>query len=384
MLKYLKYAALSAIAIGSYAITTRGGHWLWAGPAITLLLMVGADELLPEDHSEPSYRRTWFLDAMLYMQLPLLLVLTGLSLFSLGRAAGAPAARWLIEHGADLDPIALHGAWYDWIAVAITLSLSFGGSGTNAAHELVHRTRSRSAQVVGRWLLAFTGDASFAIEHVYGHHRNVATRADPATARRGESLYRFMLRSTLRSYASAWQLESRRLQGRGQSVWNPLHSRMIRGNLMTCALLFGAWAIGGPLGLLLFATGAALGKGLLESVNYIEHYGLVRDPQDRVAPRHSWNANKRVGLAVLFALSRHSHHHAEAGKPYWALRSYPDAPTLPHGYLSMMLIALVPPVFARMMTPKLIDWDRRYASPRERELAAQASRDSGLRGLQAA
>jgi alkane 1-monooxygenase len=127
------------------------------------------------------------------------------------------------------------------------------------------------------------------------------------------------------------------------------------------------------------------GRTVLEAVNYFEHYGLVRDPDQPVEPRHSWNSNKRLSNAVFFNLARHSHHHAQGDARFWQLRSYPEAPTLPFGYLTSMLLVYVMPGWYRdRMTPLLLDWDRRFATPAERRLAEQANRASGLRDLQPA
>jgi alkane 1-monooxygenase len=131
-----------------------------------------------------------------------------------------------------------------------------------------------------------------------------------------------------------------------------------------------------------FLAAAAYGRTILEAVNYFEHYGLVREPDQPVEPRHSWNTNRRLSNAVLFNLARHSHHHAQGDAQYWQLRAYRDAPTLPYGYLTCMLLVYIAPVWYRnRMTPLVLEWDRRYASPAERRLAAAANRASGLREL---
>ena len=144
-------------------------------------------------------------------------------------------------------------------------------------------------------------------------------------------------------------------------------------------------AAGGASAVIVFVLSALAGRSVLEAVNYFEHYGLVRDPDQPVEPRHSWNSNKRLSNVVLFNLARHSHHHAEGDAQFWQLRSYRDAPTLPYGYLTcMLLVYLVPGWYRNRMTPLLLDWDRRYASAGERRLAAAANRASGVPALQLA
>lgn len=116
---------------------------------------------------------------------------------------------------------------------------------------------------------------------------------------------------------------------------------------------------------------------MLECVNYLEHYGLVRAPGSKVEPRHSWNSNAWMSSTVLYNLTRHSDHHAEGSKPFWRLRPLPDAPMLPTGYMGMILLALVPPLFRRVMEPRLRIWDRDHATAAERELARQADLRAG-------
>jgi alkane 1-monooxygenase len=154
---------------------------------------------------------------------------------------------------------------------------------------------------------------------------------------------------------------------------------------MSAAIVAAFWLAAGPVGALVFVLSALAGRSVLEAVNYFEHYGLVRDPELPVEPRHSWNSNKRLSNAVLFNLARHSHHHAEGDAQFWQLRSYRDAPTLPYGYLTcMLLVFLLPGWYRNRMTPLLLEWDRRHATPAERRLAAAANRQSGVAALQLA
>ena len=111
------------------------------------------------------------------------------------------------------------------------------------------------------------------------------------------------------------------------------------------------------------------GKSWLELINYVEHYGIVRVPGAPVEPRHSWNCNRRISGYLLYNLTRHSHHHAMGEKPFWQLRAYPDTPTMPLGYLGMVLIALIPPLWDRVMIPMVLAWDARFA-PRQRRISS--------------
>jgi alkane 1-monooxygenase len=235
--------------------------------------------------------------------------------------------------------------------------------------------------LVGRWLLAFSFDTSFAIEHVYGHHRYVSTVDDPATAPRGRNVYSHIVASTARGNVSAWRIEAGRLRKKRRAVFS-WHNAVIRGYLMSVVLVAAAFTVGGWHGGAFFILCALGGKSLLEIVNYMEHYGMVRKPETPVQPRHSWNTNKRVSSWTMFNLTRHSHHHAQGEVPYQDLRPYPNAPMMINGYLTTIIVALVPPLWHRLMTPKVLAWDRDYASAEERALAAAANRRSGLRAFE--
>jgi alkane 1-monooxygenase len=252
-------------------------------------------------------------------------------------------------------------------SAVILTGLMIGMVGTIPAHELTHRTWDRVSMAVGRWLLAFSFDTSFAIEHVYGHHRHVATGADPATAPRGRNVYRHIVSSTVGGNLSAWHIERRRLQRRGHALLS-WHNAVLRGQAMSLVLVALAAAIGGWRAALFFAASALWGKALLEIVNYMEHYGMVREAGAPVEPRHSWNTNRRLSSWSLFNLTRHSHHHAQGEVPYQDLRPFPEAPTMIGGYLTTIVVALVPPLWHRLMTPRVHDWDGRFASEGERRL----------------
>ena len=360
-----------------------GGWWLWA-PAVGLFAaFVLGDWLLPRDVTPAIESDSWIFNLPIYAILPLLVVFNGLLIFLLGSGDVAQIGEWVRVHS-GFDLLAAQQAtshWFQWTGGVISAGMLNALAGTVAGHELTHRTSRPFDLVLGRWLLTFTADTSFAIEHVYGHHARVATPDDPATARRGEGFYAFAWRSTIHSYVHAYQMEKARLAKFGKSVWNPLASPFLRGNLQNLVPAVVAFALAGFAGLAAWVLIAFLGKELLEIQNYFAHYGLVREAGKPVQPRHSWNSNHWMSTNVLYSLARHSHHHAEADAAYWTLDAMPQAPNLPGGYLTMIPVALIPPLFKRVMTPALNEWDRSYASPAELELARVASLKSGMRGL---
>ncbi len=384
MSKYLKGWLMPALGILFFLMLLKGGWWMWAPFVMAIVFFIGADALFPRDVSgPPRVQITPLLNLPLYLMLPLLALLnfTVLWLFGSGDMLGFGA--WVQAH-TGLDLFAGRAAttsWLQWAGCIVSVGLMNAVGGTVTGHELTHRTAHPFDLFLGRWMLAFTCDTSFAIEHVYGHHVQVATPADPATARRGESFYAFTVRSTIMSYVHAFQVERARLKKLRKSVWNPIASPFLRGNLENLALFVAAYLMAGWAGVGFWAILAFVGKQYLEITNYFEHYGLVRVPGEPVQPRHSWNSNHWASTNVLFSLARHSHHHAQGEAPYWTLSAFPNAPMLPKGYLSMLLIALVPPLFKRIMTPAPNEWDERQASPAERKLALAASQDSGMPGL---
>jgi hypothetical protein len=361
----------------------QGGWWLWA-PVLGLFAMfVLGDWLLPRDLSAAIDSDSAIFNLPVYSILPLLVLFNGALLWMLGSGDFAQIGEWLRAH-AGLDLFAGREAtssWMQWLGGVLSAGLLNALAGTVAGHELTHRTSRPFDLVLGRWLLTLTADTSFAIEHVYGHHARVATPDDPATARRGESFYAFAWRSTIHSYVHAYQMEKGRLAKFGKSVWNLRVSPFMRGNLQNLVPAAAAFALAGLTGLLVWIVIAIVGKELLEIQNYFAHYGLVRESGKPVRPHHSWNSNHWMSTNVLYSLARHSHHHAEADAAYWTLDAMPESPNLPGGYLTMVPVALIPPLFKRLMTPALNEWDRKYATPAEREMAREASLKSGMRGL---
>lgn len=375
--KYLRFFSITILLLLAAWGTTWGGHSLWITFIVGFIFVTGGDAVFGDDDSDPTYAHPWLLNLSLYSTLPLLLIISFLFAWQLSdRDLFGFGAMMQSLIGLDMVAARANNTWFDILGAVLGIGLIYGGAGTVVAHELTHRTWSKPAMLVGRWMLALTGDASFAIEHVYGHHKNVATRQDPATARRGENAWFFVVRSTVQSYLHAWKLENERLSKLGISRWS-WRNRMHRGNLMTLSyVVFFGWAAGWQGALIWIAT-AIYGKGYLEFVNFVEHYGLVRVPGAPVEPRHSWNCNKRVSSYLLYNLTRHSHHHAQGEKPFWQLKAYPDTPMLPGGYLTMIVIAAIPPLFNRIMIPRVLEWDRRFSTAEEKPLIDEANRLSG-------
>ena len=382
-IKLLKGWLNPLVLVLSTLAIAQGGWWLWV-PVLSLFVAFNiGDSLLPKDMSPPVEAEGTLFNLAVYAGLPLLLVVNGVFLWLLASNDPGQVGQWLhSELGINLFAAReATTSGLQWLGGIISLAFLNALTGTIAGHELTHRTSRPFDMMIGRWMLTATADTSFAIEHVYGHHARVCTPDDPATARRGEGFYAFTWRSTIQSYVHAFQMEKARLAKFGKSVWNPLVSPFIRGNLQNLVPVLAAFAMAGFTGLFVWVSIAFLGKQLLEIQNYFAHYGLVREAGKPVQPRHSWNSMHWMSTNVLYSLARHSHHHAQADAPYWTLDASPDAPQLPGGYLMMIPLALIPPLYKKIMTPALNEWDRKWATPAERELARQQSLSSGMRGL---
>lgn len=383
-LTYLRYGLFHAVGLGAAVALVAGGWWISAALVGLVALYVIGDAVIGDDLSCPHFTRPAWLTAQLWVALPLLAGIVFSAVWSASR--GDP-----VDFGATVQALTGYDAlaareatgWGHRASAVLLTGLMIGMIGTITAHELIHRAWDPVSMAVGRWLLAFSFDTAFAIEHVHGHHRSVGTLADPATAPRGRSAWAHIVVSTWQGQRSAWRIECARLRRRGHAVLSH-HNAMLTGALMSAALVVGAWAMGGAPAALFFALSGLWGKALLEVVNYMEHYGLVRDPAEPVQPRHSWNTNRLLSCWTLFNLTRHSHHHARGSVPFHALQPMPQAPVMLGGYLGTILVALVPPLWHHWMTPRLLQWDAQHANAAERALAKQANARSGLRPLQQA
>jgi alkane 1-monooxygenase len=274
--------------------------------------------------------------------------------------------RWLTWATVPLHFIALIGcAWWagthalSWWALAL-LAYTAGadaGLGLNTEHELGHK-HNPFEQWLARLVLAVPAYGHFTVEHGRGHHRWVATPEDHASSRMGESIYRFARRELPGGVRRAWALEAQRLQALGLSPWS-LGNTMLQSYAITALLQAGLVVAFGWVMLPFLAIHNLVAWWQLTSANYVEHYGLLRQrlpgggyevPQ----PHHSWNTNHLVTNLVTFHLQRHSDHHAHPSRRYQCLRHFADVPQLPSGYFGMFPLAYVPPLWFRVMDPRLL------------------------------
>ena len=244
--------------------------------------------------------------------------------------------------------------WIGLLGLILTIGIVSAG-GINAAHEMGHQ---RGGGLMAKLALAPAAYGHFLVEHNRGHHVRVATPEDPASSRLGESYWRFLPRTVIGSLRSAWALEKTRLTRAGLPTWH-YSNELLQGWSMT-VVLFGLLALVlGPAVLPFLLVQAAYGSSLLETVNYIEHYGLLRQREEngryqRCLPEHSWNSNHLVTNLMLYQLQRHSDHHAHPTRPYQALRHFDDSPQLPAGYAALIPVAFITPRWYRLMDRRVL------------------------------
>ena len=337
-LKYLTILTLPALAWVSFNHT----GWLTFLPVIEAFVLIPLIELfIPADDSNLSEEEEQKIanhplyDFLVYLLFPIQLGL--LVYFLLGIS------------NPELTTL-------DLIGRTASMGLLCGVLGINLAHELGHRNTWHE-QFMAKTLLLTSLYMHFFIEHNRGHHRNVGTPEDPSTAKKGEVLYLFIIRSVIYSFISAWKIEEKRLNRKKLTVWH-LSNEMLQFIVIEILAIAAIYFLFGLTAMWFFIAAAVVGFVLLETVQYIEHYGLARKKitekrYEDTNPAHSWNSNHLMGRLVLFELSRHSDHHYQPHRKYQILKSHKNSPQMPTGYPGMMLLSTIPPLWFWLMDKKV-------------------------------
>jgi len=334
-----KYLAAYLMPIACFAGLYFGG---WAAPGAFYIgfLIVPVLELFvpaaprPEDETILQEKsKVSFFDYLLYLNVPFLYI-------------NALYFVWILGNREMTT--------FEVTFSVINVGILMGVCGINVAHELGHR-EGQFDRWMARLLLIPVLYSHFTLEHNYGHHLKVATPEDPATARKNEPVYFFFVRSIFQGYLNAWKIGFRRLDVQGKSKW--MHE-IIWSHMAQLAFLAGVVMIAGWSNLVLYLIAAVIGITALESVNYIEHYGLIRKrmASGRYEPMteiHSWNSNHELGRIMLFELVRHADHHYQTSRKYQVLRHLERSPQLPFGYPMSIILALIPPLWFMVMNPKV-------------------------------
>lgn len=336
----LRYLAAYLLPLSAALALTRLGGWCWATVVLAFGIMPLLELVTPASaanipaEQEETRSRIPFFDWLLYLNLPLVF---GLVL----------AYIYTLSSGLLSVP--------ECVGLTLSIGIVVGANGINVAHELGHRS-TRHEQILSKWLLLPALYQHFFVEHNRGHHKNVATDLDPASARLDEWLYTFWWRSISGGWRSAWRLEQERLHkaGAGKAWWQ---NEVLHYTLAQILWLAGIFWWTGWRGLAGAIAVAVVGILLLETINYVEHYGLRRRvlPSGRpepVGPQHSWNSDHEMGRILLYELTRHSDHHYKATRKYQILRHMDESPQLPFGYPTSIVMALVPPLWFAIMNPR--------------------------------
>ncbi len=317
------------------------GYWSFLTPVYAFVAIPLLEIVLPQDHSNTTEEVkekklvNKLFDWMLYLNLPIVYAILLFAMLTISTTSLSIA---------------------EWIGLVMSLGIVLGTNGINVGHELGHRT-TLWERILGKALLLPSLYMHFFIEHNYGHHVYAATREDPATARYGESVYAFWFRSVTHQYFSAWGLQKKLLDN-DSLPWYHVKNDMLYFTMLQVLYLFGIWYFFGLAGLLFAVASAITGFLLLETVNYIEHYGLLRLKKpsgryERVKEIHSWNSNHVMGRIVLYELTRHSDHHYISSKKYQVLDCHETSPQMPFGYPTSMVLSLIPPLWFYIMNPRI-------------------------------
>ncbi|NER17404.1 alkane 1-monooxygenase [Spongiivirga citrea] len=340
-MKDLKYLAAFSIPLVAFVGISQQGIWSFLTPVYVFGMIPIMETLLPvdtdnlDDEERENKKKSKLFDWLLYLNVP---IVFGLIVFTLIQ---------LITNQLQLWEIA---------GLVFSLGIVLGSNGINVAHELGHRTLKHQ-QFLGKLLLMPSHYMHFYIEHNFGHHLLAATEEDPATARYNQSLYSFWVTSVFRQYFSAWSIQRKLLKNNNLSFFSIKNDMAwyVLFQLTYLTVIF--FAFGLP-GLILAIAAGIVGLLLLETINYIEHYGLRRAKKEsgryeRVREIHSWNSNHVVGRVVLYELTRHSDHHYKSSKKYQILDHHDQSPQMPFGYPTSMVLSTIPPLWFYIMNKRV-------------------------------
>ncbi|MBC2843883.1 alkane 1-monooxygenase [Winogradskyella flava] len=340
-MKDLKYLAAFSIPVMAVLGLFFKGYWVWATPifafvcipVLELIFPVDTENLQTEEADSKLQRKLF--DWLLYLNLP---IVFGLLISALVLVSNETLAT------------------YEFIGLVFSIGIVLGVNGINVAHELGHR-QTTNERFLGKALLLPSFYMHFYIEHNYGHHLHAATPEDPATARYNQSVYSFWFTSTIRQYFNAWNIQKKLLKNNNRSFFS-IKNDMLWYSILQMGYLILIGSVLGTTALRFAFLAGIVGFILLETVNYIEHYGLLRlktksGRYERVKEMHSWNSNHVIGRIVLYELTRHSDHHYKSSKKYQVLDCHDESPQMPFGYPTSMVLAMVPPLWFKIMNKRV-------------------------------
>ena len=337
-MKDLKYLMSYSIALMAFIGISLGGFYNYLAVVFTFIFIPILEIIVKKSDEEYTKEEKKnrlldpFFDLLLYLNIP---IVFGIFFFS-------------------LDKLAYTSSVFDIIGIILSASIVMATNGINVGHELGHR-KSIIARTCSKLLYLPCQYMHFYIEHNFGHHINVATPEDPATARYKQTLYSFWITSVVRTYVSAWEIQLKLLKVSKRNFFSIKNDMVFYTFFQIAFLAFVYYNFGLYLTLLSILM-SIISFLFLETINYVEHYGLLRKKEpsgryERVKPHHSWNSNHTIGRIVLYELTRHSDHHFKSSKKYQVLESLENCPHLPYGYPTSILLSLIPPIWFTIMNP---------------------------------
>ena len=337
-MKYLWAYSIPLVAILGF---NAGGIWNYSALVFTFVFIPILEILLPIDVTNNSEELknhknvNKCYDVLLLLNLPLVY---GLMIYVLYRISAG------------------HHNGYEIVGMTLSLGIVLGANGINVAHELGHRN-TLFERIVGKMLLVPSHYTHFFIEHNHGHHLHVATPADPSTAKYNQTLYAFWWQSVVGTYKKAWELQIKLNKTNNTEAWQ-FTSDMFWFSIIQPIYLLAIFFAFGFTALLVAIFAGIIGLLLLETINYIEHYGLVRNTlpsgrYERVSEKHSWNSNHVLGRIILYELTRHSDHHYKSQKKYQILEYHDESPQMPFGYPTSMVMAFFPSLWFDVMNKRI-------------------------------
>ena len=337
-MKYLWAYSIPIVAILGFHL---GGFWNYSALVFTFVFIPILEIVLPVDVTNNSDNiknqknvNKWY-NVLLLLNLPLVY---GILIYV------------LYKINTELQSA------YDIVGITLSLGIVLGANGINVAHELGHRN-NLFERIVGKMLLIPSHYTHFFIEHNHGHHLHVGTPADPSTAKYNQTLYAFWWQSVIGTYRKAWELQIKLNKANNTKSWQ-FTSDMFWFSLIQPIYLIIIFIVFGFTAMLVAVFAGIIGLLLLETINYIEHYGLVRNTlpsgrYERVSEKHSWNSNHILGRIILYELTRHSDHHYKSQKKYQILEYHDISPQMPYGYPTSMVMAFFPRLWFDVMNKRI-------------------------------
>lgn len=378
---YFPYIVPMLISTAATVLVFTNSSVVGWGFILFLVALKVLEPLLGEEHETYEWKKPQVFVRMMQF-------------YSVGTVLTFVGFLWVMAHahnGGDLlsiaaglqavtgfDMLAAHAndGWVQYIVATLLFSITSSLGTVAIGHELCHRVHEPLSVFLSRLMGTFTMFSYYAVEHPYGHHLTAATPRDSSTALRGEGIMAFTKRTFKQDYEIVWEIERVRLDNMGLPVWSH-HNRLLRGFVVELAILVSVAAVTGFIGLALFTIGVIQAHLGYKAGVYIQHYGLVRDPDQPIEIKHSWGCTYKVTNWLTDGIGRHADHHDVPEREFWDLVPHLEGPQLPGGYMKMMSLSRSKKKWEEAMIPLLIEWDEKHASPAEKLLAMEANEKSG-------